>query len=107
VVFAATGEVDLLGNSLTPSMFGPSAPIETISLQGQLDLVANSDSSFLFVPTSKVADVRYRLPLRNHQQAIPRLIQIHVKHAVPLSPYQHIAFSRKGSYQNATTSAAL
>jgi hypothetical protein len=107
VAFAATGEVDLLGNSLPPSMFGPSAPIEAISLQGQLDLVANSESSFLFAPTSQVADGRYRLPFRNHQQAITLLVQIHVKHAVPLSPHQHIGFSQKGSYKNATTGAAL
>jgi hypothetical protein len=83
---------------VAPSMFGPPAPIEAISLQGQLDLVANSDSSFLFVPTSQVANVRYRLPFGNHQQAITLLVQIHVKHAVPLSPHQHIAFSQKGSY---------
>jgi hypothetical protein len=79
-------------------MFGSSAPIEAISLQGQLDLVANSDSSFLLAPPSWVTDDRYRLPFRNHQQAITLLVQIDVKHAVPLSPHQHIAFSQKESY---------
>jgi hypothetical protein len=95
---ASAQSAKLICGSAALSMFSPSAPIEAISLQGQLDLVANSDSSFLLAPPSGVADDRYRLPFRNHQQAITLLVQIHVKHAVPLSPHQHIAFSQNGRY---------
>src|ERR1700730_2440975 len=42
----------LIWQRVAPSRFGPSAPIEAVSLQGQLDLVANSDSSLLLTPPS-------------------------------------------------------